>query len=122
MDWTLQENHVLTKLYCALQKGLVQWYPGHIARAERQLKEQLKMVDVVLEVRDARQVSKLHANLPSSSSQPAAHAVREGRSMANTPTHYLFLYALEVDVCMGLGVHDSLITNMSQAKGEPCSI
>ncbi len=32
----------------------VQWYPGHIARAERQLKEQLKMVDVVLEVRDAR--------------------------------------------------------------------
>ncbi|KAL6758082.1 P-loop containing nucleoside triphosphate hydrolase protein [Haematococcus lacustris] len=33
---------------------MVQWYPGHIARAERQLKEQLKMVDVVLEVRDAR--------------------------------------------------------------------
>jgi hypothetical protein len=32
----------------------VQWYPGHIARAERQLKEQLKQVDVVLEVRDAR--------------------------------------------------------------------
>ncbi len=35
---------------------MVQWYPGHIARAERQLKEQLKLVDVVLEVRDARQV------------------------------------------------------------------
>lgn len=33
---------------------VVQWYPGHIARAERQLKEQLKMVDVVLEIRDAR--------------------------------------------------------------------
>lgn len=32
----------------------IQWYPGHIARAERQLKEQLKRVDVVLEVRDAR--------------------------------------------------------------------
>lgn len=32
----------------------IQWYPGHIARAERQLKEQLKKVDVVLEVRDAR--------------------------------------------------------------------
>lgn len=38
----------------SLQVHLVQWYPGHIARAERQLKEQLKMVDVVLEVRDAR--------------------------------------------------------------------
>ena len=32
----------------------MQWYPGHIAKAERQLKEQLKLVDVVLEVRDAR--------------------------------------------------------------------
>ncbi len=32
----------------------IQWYPGHIAKAERELKEQLKRVDVVLEVRDAR--------------------------------------------------------------------
>jgi ribosome biogenesis GTPase A len=32
----------------------IQWYPGHIAKAERQLTEQLKKVDVVLEVRDAR--------------------------------------------------------------------
>ena len=32
----------------------IQWYPGHIAKAERQLQEQLKKVDVVLEVRDAR--------------------------------------------------------------------
>lgn len=32
----------------------IQWYPGHIAKAERQLQEQLKRVDVALEVRDAR--------------------------------------------------------------------
>ena len=32
----------------------MQWYPGHIARAERLLREQLALVDVVLEVRDAR--------------------------------------------------------------------
>lgn len=32
----------------------IQWYPGHIAKAERALREQLKRVDVVLEVRDAR--------------------------------------------------------------------
>ena len=30
------------------------WYPGHIAKAERQLSETLKSVDVVIEVRDAR--------------------------------------------------------------------
>ena len=34
--------------------NLIQWYPGHIAKAEKALKEQLKLVDVVLEVRDAR--------------------------------------------------------------------
>lgn len=32
----------------------IQWYPGHIAKAEKALLEQLKKVDVVLEVRDAR--------------------------------------------------------------------
>ncbi|WP_009631642.1 ribosome biogenesis GTPase YlqF [Synechocystis sp. PCC 7509] len=32
----------------------IQWYPGHIAKAEKALKEQLKLVDVVLEVRDTR--------------------------------------------------------------------
>ncbi|MBF2077094.1 MAG: ribosome biogenesis GTPase YlqF [Synechococcales cyanobacterium T60_A2020_003] len=32
----------------------IQWYPGHIAKAEKALTEQLKKVDVVLEVRDAR--------------------------------------------------------------------
>jgi hypothetical protein len=32
----------------------VNWYPGHIAKAERQLSETLRAVDVVVEVRDAR--------------------------------------------------------------------
>ncbi len=34
--------------------AVIQWYPGHISKAEKQLKEQLKLVDIVLEVRDAR--------------------------------------------------------------------
>ena len=32
----------------------IHWYPGHIAKAERKLKELLNLVDVVIEVRDAR--------------------------------------------------------------------
>ena len=36
------------------KRPVVQWYPGHIAKAERQLQETIKAVDVVLEVRDAR--------------------------------------------------------------------
>ncbi|MDY7020832.1 MAG: ribosome biogenesis GTPase YlqF [Cyanobacteriota bacterium] len=43
----------------------IQWYPGHIAKAERNLKEQLKRVDVVLEVRDARiPLSTHHPQVP----------------------------------------------------------
>lgn len=34
--------------------SIIQWYPGHIAKAEKQLLKQLKLVDVVLEVIDAR--------------------------------------------------------------------
>ena len=32
----------------------IHWYPGHIAKAERQLKEKLSLVDVIIEVRDSR--------------------------------------------------------------------
>lgn len=40
----------------------IHWYPGHIAKAEKQLKEKLNLVDVVIEVIDAR--------LPISSAYP----------------------------------------------------
>ena len=32
----------------------IQWYPGHIAKAERRLREQINLTDVVIEVLDAR--------------------------------------------------------------------
>lgn len=35
-------------------KTHIHWYPGHIAKAERKLKEQLSLVDAIIEVVDAR--------------------------------------------------------------------
>ena len=35
-------------------KTYIHWYPGHIAKAEKKLKEQLNLVDAVIEVVDAR--------------------------------------------------------------------
>ncbi len=32
----------------------INWYPGHMAKAIREIKEKLKLVDIVLEIRDAR--------------------------------------------------------------------
>lgn len=55
----LYENIVLQAV------RLVQWYPGHIAKAEQELKEQLKAVDIVLEVRDGRiPMSTRHPQIP----------------------------------------------------------
>lgn len=33
---------------------VIQWYPGHMAKAKREVTEQLKKVDVVFELVDAR--------------------------------------------------------------------
>ena len=45
--------------------SLIQWYPGHIAKAEKQLQQQLKLVDVVLEVIDARiPIASKHPHVP----------------------------------------------------------
>ncbi|MEB3181686.1 MAG: ribosome biogenesis GTPase YlqF [Nostocaceae cyanobacterium] len=52
----------LTENYKA---NIIQWYPGHIAKAEKKLQENLKLVDVVLEVRDARiPISTYHPQIP----------------------------------------------------------
>lgn len=49
----------------SLQPRSIQWFPGHIASAEKALKVQLNTVDVVLEVRDARiPLSTRHQSLP----------------------------------------------------------
>ena len=43
----------------------MQWYPGHIARAEKALREQLKAVDAVVEVRDIRiPLATTHPDIP----------------------------------------------------------
>lgn len=34
----------------------IQWFPGHMTRAKRQLEEQMKQTDVIIELRDARAV------------------------------------------------------------------
>lgn len=44
----------------------IHWYPGHIAKAERKLKEKINLVDVVIEVLDARiPLSSCYGNIKS---------------------------------------------------------
>ena len=34
--------------------GNIQWFPGHMAKAQREIEEKIKLVDIVLELVDAR--------------------------------------------------------------------
>ena len=37
-----------------MNNNLIQWYPGHMAKTKRLVKEQLDLIDIVYEVIDAR--------------------------------------------------------------------
>lgn len=37
-----------------VQLNKFSWYPGHIAKAERQLREKISQIDIIIELRDAR--------------------------------------------------------------------
>jgi len=45
----------------------IQWFPGHMSKALRQVEETLKFVDIVLELRDCR--------IPMSSSNPKIETI-----------------------------------------------
>lgn len=49
----------------------IQWYPGHMAKTRRQIKEDLKLVDIVIEVLDAR--------IPASSRNPDINVITGGK-------------------------------------------
>lgn len=49
----------------------IQWYPGHMAKATRQLKEKLPLVDIVFELVDAR--------IPNASRNPVLKEITEDR-------------------------------------------
>ena len=53
------------------KKRDIQWYPGHMAKAIRQIREQLKLVDLVIEVLDAR--------IPRSSGNPEMDGIAQGK-------------------------------------------
>ena len=49
----------------------IQWFPGHMAKTRRQIEEKLKLIDVVVEVLDAR--------IPMSSKNPDIEEITKGK-------------------------------------------
>lgn len=50
----------------------INWYPGHMAKTKKQIAEDLKLIDIVLEVIDAR--------IPVSSRNPDINTLVQGKS------------------------------------------
>lgn len=50
---------------------IINWYPGHMAKAHRAMEEQLKLVDIIIEIKDAR--------MPLASSNPKLSAMANGK-------------------------------------------
>jgi ribosome biogenesis GTPase A len=53
------------------QKQTVQWFPGHMAKTRRKIKESLPLVDAVVELVDAR--------IPESSRNPELDEITAGK-------------------------------------------
>ena len=34
--------------------AVIQWFPGHMAKAKREISEKIKLIDLVIELKDAR--------------------------------------------------------------------
>lgn len=49
----------------------INWFPGHMVKTKREIKENLKLVDAVVEIRDAR--------IPRSSSNPEIEELCKGK-------------------------------------------
>lgn len=54
-----------------LHKSVINWYPGHMAKTRRQIEQDLKIVDIVIELLDAR--------IPISSQNPDIAKITKGK-------------------------------------------
>ena len=55
----------------SLSKVVINWYPGHMAKTKRQIEEDLKLIDVIVELLDAR--------IPISSQNPDIAKITSGK-------------------------------------------
>lgn len=103
----------------------IQWYPGHMAKARKQVQQNLKMVDVVIELLDAR--------IPVSSSNPDINQILKDKPKVvvlnkvdladpEKTAIWLSIYknegilAVAVDAQRGTGVKQMVALTEQQAK------
>lgn len=103
----------------------IQWYPGHMAKARKQVQQNLQMVDVVIELLDAR--------IPSSSRNPDINEILKNKprlivlnksDLADPDATAIWLDyfnrhgfpAVAVDAHHGAGIKKMIVLAEQQAK------
>ncbi|NLA57292.1 MAG: ribosome biogenesis GTPase YlqF [Firmicutes bacterium] len=93
----------------------IQWYPGHMAKTKRELRENLPVIDIVLEVRDARIPTTSHnADLAELVARKPVITILAKADLAEEETTKAWIKALEnnglpavaVDLKTGWGVRE----------------
>jgi len=99
------------------KRASINWYPGHIASAERQLSETLKAVDVVIEVRDAR--------IPTATAHPKVREWAAGKPRIvvftradMVPQSSIQLWKQSLQRLGASGIHSSYSNNIEEKNGQ----
>ena len=50
----MRKNKKMNENTKSLPSTSINWYPGHMAKTKKQIQEDLKLIDVVIEILDAR--------------------------------------------------------------------
>lgn len=100
----------------------INWFPGHMTKAKREMQEKLKMVDMVIECRDAR--------VPMASQNPMLNELIQNKprlilltkiDKADPVQTQLWMEALKNDTTMILGANvlkDNMVSLITQASKE----
>lgn len=67
----MRKNKKMNEDTKSLPSTSINWYPGHMAKTKRQIEEDLKLIDVVIEILDAR--------IPEASRNPDIRKLTEGK-------------------------------------------
>lgn len=108
-----------------INQSQIQWFPGHMTKAKRQMEENLKKVDLVLELRDAR--------IPFSSKNPMLEQLIQNKprliilskkDKADPEMTKLWIQALEDEqnkvLVLDL-IHDSYLKTLIRLSNELCA-
>ena len=98
----------------------INWYPGHMTKARREMEEKIKLVDMVIELRDARApLSSINPVLAEISGNKPKLIILAKKDRADSSVTSKWIKKLEGEGCKALAL-DLLKDNVSKLISDAC--